>query len=109
MTDLADISLSASQGGRGMEYSGIGISIGFREDRVVLRQVFEGGPAADAQLAPGTSILRINGVAVSQLNPNQVVQMIRGVSGSELSLDIVRPGSDFQESIRIMRNEVIAK
>jgi membrane-associated protease RseP (regulator of RpoE activity) len=107
--ELGDISLTLKTGKAGMQYSGVGVSIAFRNDRVMLTNVFAGGPAAQAGLEDGTAILRINGISIGELNPNQVVQMIRGEPGSEVALDIIRPGSDFQESIRIERGDVIAQ
>jgi len=91
-----------------MQYSGVGISIAFQDDRILLQKVFEGGPASQAGLAAGTAVLRVNGVEVGGLNPNQVVQMIRGEAGSEVALDIVRPDSDFQETVIVERGEVVA-
>lgn len=107
-TDTGDIALTTKDGKQGVQYSGIGISIAFREDRVVLQNVFDGGPAAAAELQRGTAIFRINGIDVGDLNPNQVVQMIRGEVGSEVALEVRRPGVDYIETIRVERQEVQA-
>jgi len=107
--DIGDVQLDKTgQSGRGMQYTGVGISIEFKEDRVIVAQAFEGGPAHALGLTRGTAITSVNGRPISELNPNQVVQLIRGEPGSEVVLDIIEPGGSLPETIRVQRGEVTA-
>ena len=94
-------------GGRGqMQYSGIGAVLSMAGDRIVIRQTFDGSPSAGSGLEGGTEILRINGYEAGDLDLRQAVEMIRGESGSEVTLEVLRPGESYPETVRVERGDV---
>jgi len=105
--DAGVIALTAmGPGGPRMQYSGIGAVLSRTDDAVIIRQTFEGSPSAASGLEEGTEILRINGYDAADMDLRQAVEMIRGEAGSELTLEVVRPGATYPETVRVERGEV---
>ncbi|MDY7226712.1 carboxypeptidase regulatory-like domain-containing protein [Hyalangium rubrum] len=73
-----------------VELVGIGAVLAARDDALVLGQVVEGGGAAEAGLAVGDSILRIDGVSVVELGFAGSINRIRGPENSRVVLSIRR-------------------
>ena len=71
-----------------LELVGIGAVLAAREDALVVGQVFPGGGAAEAGLATGDGIVRINGRPVVELGFVDAIQSIRGAEGSKLVLGV---------------------
>ncbi len=71
---------------------GIGAALGAQGDALVVNDVIAGGGAAEAGLQSGDLILTIDGRAVSELDFNGVIQLIRGPEGSTVLLTIQRDG-----------------
>ena len=64
----------------------------------LLRDVYEGGPAAEADLRPGDVILEINGQRIS--TGNQARLIVAGASpGDVLELVGMRDGVEFRKSV----------
>lgn len=109
-TDAGTILLTADTagaGGRGrMQYSGIGAVLSVTDGAIVIRESFEGSPSATSGLAAGTEILRINGYDAADLDLRQAVELIRGESGSAVTLEVVRPGEAYPETVQVERGEV---
>ena len=107
--DVGDISLTPSTGpGRRIQYSGVGVSVRIESERLILDNIFEGGPAARAGLTSGTAIVSINGYSMTELTPRQAIEMIRGEEGTEVALEVQRPGGQLVETVRIERANVDA-
>ena len=70
------------------DYVGIGVSVTDEDDRVVIKQVLEGGPAEDAGVMPEDVILEINGE--KPRDSSDAVSMIGGESGGLVELRILR-------------------
>ena len=86
-------------------YSGIGISLGKRDEIITVREVFENTPAAEARIQIGDSIHRIDGVEVIGWALDKVVPVLRGSPGSQVDLTLVRNKKILPVSL--IRREVI--
>lgn len=75
-------------------YVGIGIEIRATDDGVIVSRVFEGGPAASVGLREGDRIVRIDEEDATGFTIQDVVSRLRGVRGTEVSLEIERSGRD---------------
>src|SRR5688500_1046561 len=85
-TDIGDLS----------SYEGIGAFVGFDEEpepHIVLLGVIEGSPAEQAGLKAHDSIFAIDGSPILLEEGLNVVERIRGPSGSSVMLDVQTPGS----------------
>jgi carboxyl-terminal processing protease len=88
------------------EFGGIGIEIGFRQGFLTVISALEGTPAQKAGLKAGDVIFKVNGTIVSQLPLDEVVSLIRGEPGTEVTLVILREGE--KEPIEFkMKREII--
>ena len=76
-------------------YEGVGIQIGFNEDKrlVVIAPLF-GTPAQKAGVAPRDLILKINDRETFDLTLPEAVDLIRGPAGSKVKLLFSREGID---------------
>jgi C-terminal peptidase prc len=94
-TDIADLS----------SYEGIGAFVGFDEEpepHVVLLGVIEGSPAEQAGLKAHDSIFEIDGSPILLEEGLNVVDRIRGPSGSSVTLNVQTPG-DVERSVEVRR------
>jgi C-terminal processing protease CtpA/Prc len=73
-----------------VELAGIGAVLDAREEGLRVRQVVPGGGAAEAGLAPGDEILRIDGRPVTELGFAAAIQAIRGPEGTQVLLFVRR-------------------
>lgn len=94
-TDIGDLS----------SYEGIGAFVGFDEEpepHVVLLGVIEGSPAEQAGLKAHDSIFAIDGSPIRLEEGLNVVDRIRGPSGSSVRLHVQTPGST-ERSVEVKR------
>lgn len=71
-----------------MRYVGIGIKIRSVEEGVLVTKVFDSSPASHAQLEVGDRITKVEDHSVVGLGIAEIGNLIRGESGSEVSLHV---------------------
>jgi carboxyl-terminal processing protease len=86
-------------------YSGIGISLGLRDRLVIAREVFEDTPAAEAGIQAGDAIHAIDGTKIQGWPLAKVAPFLRGASGSQVDLSLIRESKPL--SVSIVRRDVI--
>ncbi len=89
-------------------YEGIGARVGRTDDISVISNVFIGGPAEAAGLQAGDGIASVDGVDVTGMPVDELVEIVKGESGTEVVLEIRRPWDDpdSQMSVTVMRGVV---
>ncbi len=89
-------------------YEGIGARVGRTDDINVISNVFLGGPAEAAGLQAGDGIVSVDGVDVTGMPVDELVEIVKGESGTEVVLEIRRPWDDpdSQMSVTVMRGVV---
>lgn len=75
-------------------YEGIGVEIDLVHDKLLVIAPIEGSPAQEAGLLPKDEIVAIDGRAMAGLGLYEVVSLIRGSRGSQVTLTIYREGED---------------
>ncbi len=89
------------------EYGGIGALIHQNGDYVVISEPYEGAPAQKSDLRAGDIILEINGQSAKGKSYSDVSAILKGQSGTSITLKIQRPGED--EPIEKTLNREIIK
>ncbi len=89
-------------------YEGIGARVGNTGAINVISDVFIGGPAEAAGLQAGDGIVSVDGVDVTEMAVNDLVEIVKGESGTEVVLEIRRPWDDpdAQMSVTVLRGVV---
>jgi carboxyl-terminal processing protease len=94
---------------KGGQYSGIGAELDTVNKQIIVLAPFEGSPAMKAGLEPGDIITKVNGENVLGKTVTEVVSVIRGDAGTEVTLNIVRPReSNKQYELKITRGNISA-
>ncbi|MCR5756560.1 MAG: S41 family peptidase [Selenomonas sp.] len=78
-------------------FGGIGVTMGFKDDKVTIMSVLEDTPGERAGLKVGDEILAVDGTPVSEYQPEEVALHIRGEAGTEVKLMIHRTGEEDKE------------
>lgn len=88
------------------KFSGVGIEISLRDDRLVVVAPLTGTPAEKAGLKPGDVILAIDGESTTGISIDAAVQKIRGEEGSTVVLTITREGFVSPQDFSIERTSI---
>jgi carboxyl-terminal processing protease len=90
------------------EYEGIGASV--RKDETTggleLVSIFDGSPAAAAGLRPGDQIIEVNGEDITDLAQEEIIALVRGPAGTEVTLGILRADEPDLLDINVMRGRI---
>jgi carboxyl-terminal processing protease len=89
-------------------YAGIGVTTVERADGIYISEVFAGSPAAQAGLRAGDRFLKINDALVSDLQPGQLVNRLRGSPGSGVSVTVQRGVGTLQVAITRATISIVA-
>lgn len=79
------------------EYVGIGIGVKDEDDKVVIKSVFEGGPAYDAGVQAEDIIISVNGEKPK--DSDDAVSLIAGESGGLVELKVLRGDEELEFSM----------
>lgn len=88
------------------EFSGIGIEIGREGGYIKVIAPIDGSPAEAAGLQAGDVILKIDDVSVKEMTIDESVEQLRGPTGSEVTLEIGRPGTPQPFDITLERDTI---
>jgi len=71
-------------------FGGIGVTMGFKDDKVTIMAMLEGTPGEKVGLKVGDEIMSVDGTPVTEYQPEEVALHIRGDAGTEVKLLIHR-------------------
>jgi len=80
-------------------FEGIGVQFMMENGRVTVISPIDGTPAGEAGILPNDIILEADGVELTDMNTNEVVNLIRGPKDSEVVLLIQRNNSTFEVTL----------
>ena len=89
------------------EYGGIGASVERTEDGTfVVVDLLDNEPAQQAGLRLGDELLRVDGQRLESLSQDRVGELMKGATGTMVTLEIQRPGSDVTLDFELERRKV---
>ena len=103
---LAPSDVKTEREGLAGQLEGIGIEVEMRDGRLTVVAPLDGSPAKQAGLMPGDVVEKVNGQDITSMTLDQVSQLIRGPSGTPVTLTILRPGTSALLSFTIVRQQV---
>ncbi len=86
-----------------------GLKVKKIDTELVITGIIEQSPAHTAGLKVGDKIKSINGESTEKRSAEDVMDIISGIPGSEMTLDIERPGKDEMLNIKITRGGMDGK
>ncbi len=102
--EYEDIRISTSG-----NYTGIGLDVNLDDGKVTVVTPLDDAPAARAGILPGDVVSAVNDVPVDAGNVEASVSRMRGASGTSVTLDVLRPGSEAPLRFALTRSEVHVK
>jgi len=84
-------------------FSGVGIILMERSGKFYVREVIPGGPAEAAGVRPLDRILRVDGRSTTGMNTREISALIRGPTGTTVTLTIQRAGTPEPLEVPITR------
>jgi carboxyl-terminal processing protease len=75
---------------------GIGVAVVARDGGVTIGDVVGGSPAGRDGLAPGDTLVAIDGEPVTGLTPSEIEDRLRGARGAPVTLSVVRHGAPLE-------------
>ena len=80
-------------------FGGVGIVMGFKDNKITVISVMEGTPSEAAGIKTGDEIIAVDGVPTSEIEPEEVVLHIRGEIGTDVTLRIRRAGEEDRDYV----------
>ena len=87
-------------------FYGIGIIVGFQNDRLTVISPLEGTPAFEAGMRAGDVIASIDGVKTEDLPVYEAIRLLRGQKGSEVIVTTLRRGVEGPLFFTLRRAEI---
>ncbi len=90
-------------------YGGLGAAIFQKDGYVTIAEVYANAPAEKFGLRAGDQMKAADGASLKGLSVQEVSRRLRGVPGTEVEVEIIRPGEEKTLKIKITREEVKMK
>ncbi len=87
-------------------YPGIGVSIVFHQEGLLIMSVRENGPAAEVGLLSGDIIVAVDSVSLSDLDGEEALALLRGEEGTVVRVEISRRATDARFEVEITRRRL---
>jgi carboxyl-terminal processing protease len=88
------------------KYYGVGMTVGPRNNKVIVIAPFAGTPAYRAGIRPGDVIAAVDGKATDNMSTSDVADLLKGPKGTTVRITILREGSDKPLEFNIVRDEI---
>lgn len=90
-------------------FSGIGAEIGIRNDTITVIAPLDDSPAKQAGVRAQDYIIAINGESTADMNIDEAVKKIRGETGTQVTLTLLREGGNGAFDVTITRQKIELK
>src|SRR5438067_10594436 len=88
------------------KYYGVGMSVGPRNNKVIVIAPFVGTPAYKAGIRPGDVIAAVDGKTTDNMTTSEVADLLKGAKGTTVHITIIREGADKPIEFTVVRDEI---
>ncbi len=91
------------------KYGGLGMEIGIQNGKITVIAPMEDTPAKRAGILAGDVITKIDGESTENMTIEEASRRLRGKIGTQVTLEIQRPGVDQPIVLTLTREEIVVK
>jgi len=88
------------------KYYGVGMTVGPRNNKVIVIAPFVGTPAYRAGIRPGDIIVAVDGKSTDNMSTSDVADLLKGPKGTTVHITILREGLDKPLEFAVVRDEI---
>src|SRR5919198_359424 len=88
------------------KYYGVGMTVGPRNNKVIVIAPFVGTPAYRAGIHPGDIIVAVDGKPTDNMTTGDVAELLKGPKGTTVHITILREGADKPLEFTVVRDEI---
>src|SRR5690242_6949125 len=88
------------------KYYGVGMTVGPRNNKVIVIAPFAGTPAYRAGIRPGDIIVAVDGKPTDNMSTSDVADLLKGPKGTTVHITILREGNDKPIEFAVVRDEI---
>jgi carboxyl-terminal processing protease len=88
------------------KYYGVGMTVGPRNNQVIVIYPFNGTPAYKAGIHPGDIIIAVDGKSTENMSVTDVADMLKGPKGTTVHISISRDGVEKPMEFTLVRDEI---
>src|SRR4051812_1362776 len=88
------------------KYYGVGMTVGPRNNKIIVIAPFAGTPAYRAGIRPGDIIVAVDGKPTDNMNTSDVADLLKGPRNTTVRITIAREGLDKPLEFNVVRDEI---
>jgi carboxyl-terminal processing protease len=88
------------------KYYGVGMTVGPRNNKVIVIAPFVGTPAYRAGIRPGDIIVAVDGKPTDNMSTSDVADLLKGPKGTTVHITVLREGVDKPIEFAVVRDEI---
>ncbi len=88
------------------KYYGVGMTVGPRNNKVIVIAPFVGTPAYRAGIHPGDIIVAVDGKPTDNMSTSDVADLLKGPKGTTVRITVLREGADHPLEFSVIRDEI---
>jgi len=88
------------------KYYGVGMTVGPRNNKVIVIAPFVGTPAYRAGIHPGDIIVAVDGKNTDNMSTSDVADLLKGPKGTTVRITVLREGADHPLEFSVVRDEI---
>ena len=88
------------------KYYGVGMTVGPRNNKVIVIAPFVGTPAYRAGIHPGDIIVAVDGKQTDNMSTSDVADLLKGPKGTTVKITVLREGSEKPLDFSVVRDEI---
>jgi carboxyl-terminal processing protease len=88
------------------KYYGVGMTVGPRNNKVIVIAPFVGTPAYRAGIHPGDIIVAVDGKPTDNMSTSDVADLLKGPKGTTVRITVLREGADHPLEFAVIRDEI---